>query len=217
MPRTVMKALVATVALISLWGCADSRETAEEKELRSHLQALRKKCGLEKHVAFRVEGKSLLVLGVDPRKRSTYGACFLEGFEGFEGFDDVFYGFVYPQEHRFMGPPEARPPKKMLDEIERRLSRDDCVGKIKHWWREYGFTWNGDRLDPRTLHFVLHSSWPGIRNPGRTVYDSDMAFILDDGSREIRWGSYDVATAQLWLENCEPSRDPRRTSKRLVP
>ena len=214
MPRSILTTWVTAAILVSVCGCADSREKAEEKKLRSHLQALRKKCGLEKHLVFRVEGKALFVLGVDPRKHSIFGTCFLEGFQG---FDDVFFGFVYPGEHRFMGPPEARPPRKMLDEIERRLSRDACVGKIKHWWREYGFTWNGDRLDPRTLHFVLHSSWPGIRNPGRTVYDSDIAFVLDEGSREVRWGSYDVTTAQLWLENCEPSRDPRKISKRLVP
>lgn len=180
-----------------------TQESGQTTGVAAQVDALVNRCGLSGHMAYEIRGNELRVFGIDPRFHHPR-ACFLDGLATV----NVSFGFVGPQEQRFMGPPEARPSDRMLDEIEARLARGSCVGEVSRWWREYGFEWEEGRLNTRTLHLALHESWPGTKNPGRTIYDSYTGFILSDAPGGSAFGTYDTVTKQISLRHCGDNHGP---------
>ena len=192
--------------LVIVAGCREATQASGRLTgTAAQVDALVSRCGLRGHMVYEVRGNELRILGVDPRfQHPQFDSCFLPGLDS----SRVFFGFVEPREQRFMGPPEARPSAVMLDEIEARLARGSCVGEISRWWREYAFGWEDGKLNTRTLHLALHESWPGAVNPGRTIYDSQAAFILSDAAGGSAFGTYDTVTRQLSLGHCGPNHGP---------
>jgi hypothetical protein len=204
-----MRCSILGLALFLLIGSCGQRieESRRAKATAAGVEALVSRCGLVGRMVYEVRGDELRILGVDPRlQHPQYDSCFLSGLAGL----DVKFGFVEPLEQRFMGPPEARPSEAMLNELEARLAKGSCVGEIDGWWREYAFAWEQGKLNRRTLHLALHESWPGGENPGRTIYDSDMGFILSDAPGGTAAGTYDTVTKRLSLRHCGPNHGPLR-------
>jgi hypothetical protein len=198
---------------LAVGGCREvTEEPGQTSPVAAQVESLVSRCGLSGHMVYEVRGNELRILGVDPRlHHPRYDSCFLLGLEPL----DVFFGFVGPQEQRFMGPPEARPSDEMLNEIEARLARGSCAKEVSRWWREYGFEWEQGRLNTRILHLALHENWPGAENPGRTIYDSHTGFVLSDAAGGTAFGTYDTVTKQLSLEHCGPNH--RSLRPQIVP
>jgi len=84
-----------------------------------------------------------------------------------------------------------------VDQIERRLAANACIGSLDLWQRDYWFR----PTDPSFIDFVLREAGVHGFKAERTIHAHGQ-FAVDDRAFKFASGRYDVRSARLTVEFC---------------
>jgi hypothetical protein len=103
---------------------------------------------------------------------------------------------------------EETPTAVVLDQLERRLATNRCIGSLLRWELRYsyGIDFTRGGLDRNQINFSLHEAGRfEFRAGRRSMTPRQFSELVDDRAYRFAGGTYDVAKDRLEMEFCGPN------------
>ena len=101
---------------------------------------------------------------------------------------------------------ERKPSAKVVEKLERALSRNRCIGDINLWSRRYAFGLDDNhRLSTDRINFSLKRAGSAMR-PGREIVPFRLFPVLDDSQFNRADGYYVPSSGRAKVTYCGPNR-----------